>query len=519
MTHLAPFESSIAERYHEETKYSEEGLRREAERQLPPDWTAPPIPFKQYDGPRILLPSDGLPIERRGGDPPISGPPTQDGSLDLARLSRILWHTNGCTRIVGVQGGGVHHFRAAPSAGGMYPTEVYVTIRDVAGVPSGIYDYQLLDHSLALVREADPTEALRAALFGHPAATSSPAAIVLTGVWKRGSFRYRERAYRRALLDTGHVLGNLTLAATDAGLTAFPVASFRDELVESLLGIDPVVEGPLVVAPLVPPEVAAGLSRVPPRCSDTVEWRHAVAQVGERVPEGSPDRLIAAVHLAGRLDADAAPVAAAAAPPSRPSPDSLRVHADAPATSWTRSEPVTDTIAARRSTRRFRREPLPRDALLSTLAFGAEAPTDALFVSELLRTYVVVLDVVGIPPGSYFYETTDAHHLVELSRGGLAREMLHLGLGQEIFANAGAVVVHTVDLTRAVQRYGDRVYRLLGLDAGHIGERLNLAALREGFGASGCGGYFDDEMNRALAIPESQAVIYITSLGTPDWSE
>jgi hypothetical protein len=48
-----------------------------------------------------------------------------------------------------------------------------------------------------------------------------------------------------------------------------------------------------------------------------------------------------------------------------------------------------------------------------------------------------------------------------------------------------------------------------------VGERLNLAALREGFGASGCGGYFDDEVNRVLKIPESRAVVYVTVFGMP----
>jgi nitroreductase len=53
------------------------------------------------------------------------------------------------------------------------------------------------------------------------------------------------------------------------------------------------------------------------------------------------------------------------------------------------------------------------------------------------------------------------------------------------------------------------------MDAGHVGERLNLALLREGLGVSGCGGYYDDEMNRVLRIPESRAVVYITAIGSP----
>jgi SagB-type dehydrogenase family enzyme len=122
--------------------------------------------------------------------------------------------------------------------------------------------------------------------------------------------------------------------------------------------------------------------------------------------------------------------------------------------------------------------------------------------------------VIGVPHGTYAYDPM-ARTLVELQRGHHGQALVHLGLGQEIFQHAAAAIIHTVDLVRAIERFGDRVYRSLSLDAGHIGERLNLALLREGLGVSGCGGYYDDEMNRVLGIPESQAVLYITSVGVP----
>ena len=53
------------------------------------------------------------------------------------------------------------------------------------------------------------------------------------------------------------------------------------------------------------------------------------------------------------------------------------------------------------------------------------------------------------------------------------------------------------------------------MDAGHIGQRLNLEAIRLGLGVSGIGGFFDDEVNRLLDIPEREACIYITCLGKP----
>ena len=509
---LAPFESSIAERYHEETKYSEEGLRREAAQNPQMDWSAQPVPFRHLEGERLLLPSAGIPIQRPGAEIPVR-PSAPAGRIDFERLARVLWYTNGCTRIVRMPGG-MHHFRAAPSAGAMYPTEMYVVVRDVPGVEPGAYDYQVLDHSLVRVRRGDATEGLHAATFRHPSVEAADAIVILTGVWHRSSWRYRERGYRRALLDTGHVLGNLVVAAQADGLTALPLGSFRDELIENLLGIDPVAEGPLVVVPLVAPDAAMAIPVVPPRRSESVEWRRALARVEDRVPMNAPERVIAALQLAGRLDPEAESVSGKAVV-SPGAPDSaLSIPAGVGATAWEPDFPITDTIAARRSTRRFEPLPIPRDHLLRALGFATSTPPRTLFAPELLRTYLVSLDVLGLPPGSYLYEP-EPGALRELSRGRLTAEMLHLGLGQEIFVNAGAVVVHTVDLTRAVQRHGDRIYRLLNLDAGHIGERLNLAALREGLGVSGCGGYYDDEMNRALHIPENQAVVYITSLGIP----
>lgn len=509
---LAPFESSIAERYHEETRYSAEALRREAQHGPPLDWALQPAPFRAVEGTRTVLPVDGLPLVRRNPCPPSpdgGGP----GRADARRLARILWHTNGCTRIVPM-GAGVHHFRAAPSAGAMYPTEVYVATRGVPGVPDGIHDYQILDHSLASVRSTDVWDALVAACFGHPAVAAAQAVVILTGAWQRSAWRYRERGYRRALLDTGHVLGNLVECAPEEEFRAVPLACFRDDLLERMLATDPIDEGPLVVVPLVPSEVAAGLPDMPLRASPATEWKAAVAAVGTRLPPESPRRLSAALHLAGRLDADAPSAMPPAPAPLVPAAGALSVDASAQPTTWDADEPVTATIAVRRSTRAFLPAEMPRDALFRALAHAYPDGPSPFFAAGLIRTYLVAINVTGLPPGTYACDPV-AHRVIELSRGQHARSMHHLALGQDIFVNAGAAVIHTADLTRAVERFGDRVYRLLGLDAGHVGERLGLALLHEGLGVSGCGGYYDDEMNRVLGIPESQAVVYITAAGVP----
>jgi SagB-type dehydrogenase family enzyme len=301
------------------------------------------------------------------------------------------------------------------------------------------------------------------------------------------------------LLDTGHVLGNVAEVAPEEGFAAIPIASFRDDLVERMLGVESSTEGALVLVALVDPVRAADLPRLPERRSSVTEWRRALSAVGDRVEPGAPERIIAALQEAGRLPAGAEPVPRAEPSPVDPG-DAPVIAVPASATEWTPFEPVQGTIAARRSTRHFE----PR-------AIGKAAQ---LLAPELLETYLVAVQVDGIPPGSYAFDPV-GRRLVERAPGGFGPALHHLGLDQEIFEDAAAVLIHAVDLTRAVTRYGDRAYRLALLDAGHVGERLNLAALREGIGVSGCGGYYDDEMNRVLRIPESRAVVYITVLGSP----
>ena len=70
-------------------------------------------------------------------------------------------------------------------------------------------------------------------------------------------------------------------------------------------------------------------------------------------------------------------------------------------------------------------------------------------------------------------------------------------------------------MKKAIEKYGDRVYRYLHLDAGHLGQKINLAAIHLQLGVSGIGGFFDDQVNEVLGIPEDEVVIYITTIGRP----
>jgi SagB-type dehydrogenase family enzyme len=106
-----------------------------------------------------------------------------------------------------------------------------------------------------------------------------------------------------------------------------------------------------------------------------------------------------------------------------------------------------------------------------------------------------------------------------IAAGDFRPQTLHFCLGQELARDAAAIVIHTAHLKKALEKYGDRAYRYLHLDAGHVGDRLNLAAIRLGLGASGIGGFYDDEVNALLGLSLDQIVVYITTLGRPQpWS-
>ena len=65
----------------------------------------------------------------------------------------------------------------------------------------------------------------------------------------------------------------------------------------------------------------------------------------------------------------------------------------------------------------------------------------------------------------------------------------------------------------AVERYGDRAYRYLHLEAGHIGQRWQIAAQAAELGACGIGGFLDDDVARFCGHPTDDWVLYLITLG------
>jgi SagB-type dehydrogenase family enzyme len=199
------------------------------------DWGGRPALYKTYpDAERIDLPDphgyQGLSLEeaiqtRRSIRDYVANP------LSLEELSRLLHAAQGITdpRL---------GFRAAPSAGALYPMETYVVVHDVAGLERGLYHYAVVDHTLEWLRAENLRGAIMVAGIGQEMLGQAQVCFVLSAIFQRLRWKYHERTYRYALLEAGHIGQNLYLAATSLGLGACAVGAFLDDELNNLLRVD-----------------------------------------------------------------------------------------------------------------------------------------------------------------------------------------------------------------------------------------------------------------------------------------
>jgi SagB-type dehydrogenase family enzyme len=165
-------------------------------------------------------------VERRRSGRDYSARP-----LSLLQLSRLLHRASGITDPP-------TGFRAAPSAGALYPLETYVVANGVEDLPRGIYRYRPDGHSLEAWRDGDFSRQLSLAALGQEMEARAPVVLILSAVFERCRVKYRERSYRYILMECGHVAQNVYLAATSMGLSACAVAAFLDDDLNGLLGLD-----------------------------------------------------------------------------------------------------------------------------------------------------------------------------------------------------------------------------------------------------------------------------------------
>ncbi|GBE73340.1 hypothetical protein myaer87_05670 [Microcystis aeruginosa NIES-87] len=495
---------SIAQYYHERTKYDPQTI---ASKSKGLDWSQQPHPFKEY---KIGQTFDLKPYLSRQTVP-------QKGDF-WRRISRILGCSYGLTAKIATMGSPLY-LRSAPSAGGLYPAEVYLISRGTEFLPAGLYSYQGQSHSLLLFWESDVWTHLQSACFWNPVLENTDIALVTSAIFYRSAWRYEDRAYRRIFLDTGHLLGNIELSASINDYRAHLIGGFNDSQMNELLYLDSEKESVMTVIPLA--DLLNIRQNLPP---STTVLPSATTTLYPKIAEGE---LLSSLQRATIIATDEK-IEAAVTPSNWEDkynfPFCLKVSVTSRPVNW--GEDLIDlesTMLKRRSTRAYSGASLSLDELRALLHFTYQPqdyasqnldPNPDYFALDLLETFIAVSAVTGLEEGCYYY-APKAQELRQIRFKNFRQELHYLCLGQDLGRDAAAVVFHTADLSKAVAKYGDRVYRYLHADAGHLGQRLNLAAIHLGLGVSGIGGFFDDQVNEVLGIPSDEAVIYITTLGRP----
>ena len=150
-----------------------------------------------------------------------------DTALTLADISQLLWSAQGITHLQG--------FRTAPSAGALYPLELYLVVGNVSDLEQGIYHYQPDKNQLLKTSDDDVRHALSGATFSQEWVMQAPIVIVFTANYERTTEKYGERGIQYVHMEVGHSAQNLFLQAGALDLATVTVGAFDDESVTRIL--------------------------------------------------------------------------------------------------------------------------------------------------------------------------------------------------------------------------------------------------------------------------------------------
>ena len=413
--------------------------------------------YKRYEQPlpRVPLPRD-LPATTAPAIEVLAGTAhTQDVPLDLAQLSRLLHLSAGVTRTA-VRPYATWLFRAAGSAGGRFPLEIYVAVPEGVGLPPGVHWYDPLEHALVQV--------------GPPPPHGGAPTLVVTGVPWRTGWRYRERGFRHVYWDAGTMLAQLLAVADAAGL------------------------GARLFTPL------------PGRVRDRPRRRGRGARVargrgrpGRRLTRARGDRSgrPRARSMRRRWSSRSSRARSGRATATR---SGGRGIVAPPSTLPGRGpKPIDEVVLARGSQRRMDiTRGLPEETLRTSMLVamrGIDVPHR-----------VVVHAVEGLAPGVYRWPDLAA----PARAGELRDELYRVCLEQGLASEAAFVVIGATD----VGALDDREYREAQLAAGMVEGRLHLAAYSLGAGATGMT-FLDSEIHALLGEPLD--ALLFTCVGVPEY--
>jgi len=189
------------------------------------NWPKKPKTYKSYENAssRIALPKPEFPkdidfwdvVSQRHSTRSFTEEPVEQNDLNC-----LLFGMSGLTRLLPD-----YAFRTTPSAGGLYPIEIYPVINSVKGIARGIYHYDILHHELECLQEGDFRNDMLRGCLGQEMAYSSAINFIWTAMIERSKWKYLQRCYRYIYLDCGHIAQNFYLISEALGLGACTIGA------------------------------------------------------------------------------------------------------------------------------------------------------------------------------------------------------------------------------------------------------------------------------------------------------
>jgi len=499
--------------YHNRTKHSYQSIRTSGHYL---DWENQPILFKIYSELEPIplsqkLPSSGMPaLQAVSAAAPLADNPVMPTSQLLAE---ICFLSAGITRRRSYPGGEIL-FRAAACTGALYHIDLYLVCGDLPDMEAGVYHFAPQDFALRRLRRGDYRGVLARAGGGEPSVVNAPCVIVCASTYWRNAWKYQARAYRHCYWDNGTILANLLATAATRNVPARVLVGFVDATVNQLLGLDSNREAPVSIislgsgSPETPepsPPIESLTFETLPLSKTEVDYPEMRAM--HEASSLESDEEVAPWRREAERDAGRRKVVGAKEGrlfPLRPLSDG-----EIP------RDTIEDVVMRRGSTRQFSREPISFTEL-STMLDRATRGISADFLSQtepsLNDLYLIVHAVEDLPSGAYYFRREE-RALELLKEGDFRREAGHLGLGQEIPADCSVDVFFLADLSRTLERFGNRGYRAAQLDAAIMGGKLYLSAYALGLGASGLTFFDDDVTDFFSPHAAGKSVMFLIALG------
>jgi len=467
------------------------------------DWLNRPSTFREYPGePIIQISENSRTPEHSAGDVMLGRVPERTGvTPNLELLGSVLDLAAGITAEIR-QGEGAFYFRAYPSAGALYPLEVYCVTHGVRGIEDGLYHYTLARQALTPLRKGDLSSFLREEVLKSAQSRVPRITFLVSSVFFRSAWKYKARAYRYCLLDGGHLMENLLLAMHAHGISADWWGDFEDTAADALIGAAPDGEATMAVIGALSAQTNGDAGASP-----------------DPIPaiQAEPSPLAPEVETYARIQAVHQETAKALAvthrddePPARvPGSEGL----DFPwAGGNSKQISFRDVVRSRRSKRNYV-DTSPGEGVLGellSLAFSADG--NRLFQAPGPEVDLVLGGGTELEAGIYRLYP-HAGRMMRMRQGDFRDALSRVCLNQTWIRKASMVFAFHADLTDLEDRYGPRVFRYVMIKSGRMAQRIYLAASALNLGACGIGAFYDEEGEQLLGLSRPSALLYLVSVG------